>query len=128
MDGVRLDRWLWAARFFKTRALAVKAIEGGKVKLNGSRAKRSKSVKPGDELTIRKGVFEYDIEIRGLSDRRGSAAVAQELYEESAESIERRMQIKDQLKAAPTPGFDSHGRPTKKDRRMLDRLKDEIGY
>ena len=128
MESVRLDRWLWAARFFKTRARAVKAIEGGKVHLNGSRAKRSKTVKPGDELTIRRGIFEYDIEIMGISDRRGSAVIAQELYEESADSIERRNQVREQLKSAPTPGFDGRGRPTKKDRRMLDRMKDEIEY
>ncbi len=128
MEGVRLDRWLWAARFFKTRALAVKAVEGGKVHLNGSRAKRSKTVKPGDGLAIRKGIYEYYIEIREISDRRGSATVAQELYVESEESIERRNQVREQLKTAPTPGFDGHGRPTKKERRMLDRMKDEIGF
>lgn len=128
MESVRLDRWLWAARFFKTRALAVKAIDGGKVHLNGSRAKRSKNVKPGDNLTIRKGIFEYDIEIRGISDRRGPATAAQELYEESAASIERRTQVKAQLKAAPAPGYEGRGRPTKKDRRMLDRMKDDLEY
>ncbi|MFC1628829.1 RNA-binding S4 domain-containing protein [Gemmatimonadota bacterium] len=128
MEGVRLDRWLWAARFYKTRALAVRGIDGGKVHLNGSRTKRSKNVRPGDKITIRKGVYEYDIEIRAISDRRGSASVAQELYEENSASIERRQQVKAQIKAAPTPGFDGRGRPTKKDRRMLDRMKDEIGH
>ena len=128
MESVRLDRWLWAARFFKTRALAVKAIDGGKVHLNGSRPKRSKTVRAGDELTIRKGPFEYTIKVKAVAERRGSAAVAQELYEESADSIGRRETMRAQLKAAPTPGYEGRGRPTKKDRRVLDRMKDKFGH
>ncbi|MFC1530285.1 RNA-binding S4 domain-containing protein [Gemmatimonadota bacterium] len=128
MESVRLDRWLWAARFFKTRALAVRAIDGGKVHLNGSRPKRSKTVRAGDGLTIRKGPFEYSIKVKAVAERRGSAAVAQELYEESADSIKRREVTRAQLKAAPTPGYEGRGRPTKKDRRVLDRMKDRFGH
>jgi ribosome-associated heat shock protein Hsp15 len=128
MESVRLDRWLWAARFFKTRALAIRAIDGGKIRLNGNRPKRSKSVSAGDEITIRKGPFEYAVRVRAVADRRGPAAAARELYEESAESIERREIMKAQLKAAPTPGYEGRGRPTKRDRRMLERMKDRFGY
>lgn len=126
MEGIRLDRWLWAARFYRTRARAVTAIDGGKVKLNGSRPRRSKAVKEGDLLTIRKGPFEYEITVIALSHRRGSASDAQRLYEESADSIERREVMRAQLKSAPTPGYEGRGRPTKKERRMLDRLKDDF--
>ena len=126
MEGIRLDRWLWAARFFRTRAQAVTAIDGGKVKLNGTRPRRSKAVKEGDLLTIRKGPFEYSITVTALSHRRGSASDAKELYEESADSIERRELMRAQLKSAPTPGYEGRGRPTKKERRMLDRLKDDF--
>ncbi len=128
MESVRLDRWLWAARFFKTRALAVRAIDGGKVHLNGNRPKRSKTVRAGDGLTIRKGPFEYTIKVKAVAERRGSAAVARELYEESTDSIERRETMRAQLKAAPTPGYEGRGRPTKKDRRLLDRMKDRFGH
>ncbi len=128
MESVRLDRWLWAARFFKTRALAVRAIDGGKVHLNGNRPKRSKTVRAGDGLTIRKGPFEYTIKVKAVAERRGSAAVARELYEESTDSIERRETMRAQLKSAPTPGYEGRGRPTKKDRRLLDRMKDRFGH
>ncbi len=123
-DGVRLDKWLWAARFFKTRALAAEAVEGGKVELNGDRAKRSKNLKPGDELRIRVSPYEYHVIVRKLSERRGPASVAQELYEETEQGRAQREQLADRLRSAPPPFFYEKGRPTKRDRREIRRLKD----
>src|SRR5690349_25013192 len=94
--GVRLDKWLWAARFFKTRSLATEAVNGGKVELNGLRPKPSKDVKIGDQLRVRLGPFVHAITIRALSERRGPAAVAAQLYEESAESIAARQPLREQ--------------------------------
>ena len=83
---VRLDKWLWAARFYKTRALAVDAIETGKIEVNGERSKRSKLVQAGDRLRVRMGPYEHVITVKGVSEKRGSASIAAELYEENAES------------------------------------------
>jgi len=121
--GVRLDRWLWAARFFKTRSLAVEAIGGGKVQVNGHRAKRSKLVHVGDELLIRKGPFEHHVIVCAISERRGPVREAQALYQETADSVLRREALSTQLKAIPAPIFRTKGRPTKKERRELDRLR-----
>ncbi|HET7601790.1 MAG TPA: RNA-binding S4 domain-containing protein [Gemmatimonadales bacterium] len=119
---VRLDQWLWAARFFKTRTLAASAIAGGKVELNGLHAKRSASVRPGDELRIRLGPYEHIIEVRDLAARRGPARAAALLYEETAASREARERLAWQLKHAPAPfTFDEKGRPTKRDRRRMER-------
>lgn len=123
-EGVRLDKWLWAARFYKTRGLAAEAIEGGKVELNGDRAKRGKNLKLGDELRIRVSPFEYHVIVRGVSGRRGPASVAQELYEETAEGKAQRELHAERLRSAPPPIFQEKGRPTKRDRRALRRLKD----
>ena len=123
-EGVRLDKWLWAARFYKTRGLAAEAIEGGKVELNGDRAKRSKNLKAGDELRIRVSPYEYHVIVRQLSDRRGPASVAQGLYEETVQGKAEREQLAERLKSAPPPFFYEKGRPTKRDRRELRRLKD----
>lgn len=123
-EGVRLDKWLWAARFYKTRGLAAEAIEGGKVELNGDRAKRGKNLKLGDELRIRVSPFEYHVIVWKLSDRRGPASVAQELYEETAEGKAQRELHAERLRSAPPPIFQEKGRPTKRDRRALRRLKD----
>jgi len=112
---MRLDKWLWAARFFKTRALAVEAIEAGHVTLNGERAKPAKVVKAGDRLLVRRAPFEHVIAVKELSDRRGPAAVAATLYEESAESKAKRSALAAEMKAQPQPRF--KGRPTKKTRR-----------
>ncbi|NLO80315.1 MAG: RNA-binding protein [Xanthomonadaceae bacterium] len=122
MQGVRLDRWLWAARFFKTRRLAVEAINGGKVEVNGGRAKASKEVRIGFEVTVRKGPYEYQVVVTGLSERRGSAQQAAELYQEKPESIARREQLRAQLAVVPKPIM-PEGRPDKKDRRRLASLK-----
>src|SRR4030095_6932867 len=89
-ERVRLDKWLWAARFYKTRALAAEAIDGGKIDVNGARAKRAKMVHVGDEVTIRQTPFEHVVNVRGVSERRGPASVAQTLYEETADSRTKR--------------------------------------
>jgi ribosome-associated heat shock protein Hsp15 len=124
MEGVRLDQWLWAARFFKTRRLAVEAIEGGKVHLNGGRPKPSKEVRPGFELTVRKGPYEHVVRILAVAERRGPAPEAQLLYQETPESIARREQLRLQLKvAAPLA---TEGRPTKKDRRRIAAFKRDV--
>jgi len=122
-SGVRLDKWLWAARFFKTRSLAAAAINGGKIQLNGQRAKRSKHVHHGDEVRIRKGPFEQSVVVSGLAEKRGPAKVAQGLYKETAESLHRREKLAIQLKAAPETSFRTKGRPTKRERRNIDRFK-----
>lgn len=121
-DRVRLDKWLWAARFFKTRALATEAVNGGRVHVNGQRAKPSKVVRLGDEIVMtRPGAAPMTLHVRGLSDRRGPAPEAQALYEETPESMEARE--KDRLMrkmAPPPPGAEMGSRPTKRDRRRLD--------
>lgn len=121
---VRLDKWLWAARFFKTRALAVEAIKGGHVHLNGSRPKASRTVQTGDRLEISKGQEHFTLTIDGLSDKRGPASVARDLYTESADSIERRQHLAEQrrLEAAGRSGGPSR-RPDKRQRRHIVRFK-----
>jgi ribosome-associated heat shock protein Hsp15 len=123
-DHFRLDKWLWAARFFKTRAIAAEAIESGKVEVNGDRPKRGKAVKVGDRLRVRLGPYEHHVVVRELSARRGPAAVAQTLYEETPESRQARELLAERLRAAPPPLFTEKGRPSKKERRDLRRLKD----
>ena len=122
-SGVRLDKWLWAARFFKTRSLASDAINGGKIQLNGHRAKRAKHVQLGDELRIRKGPFEHSVVVRGLAEKRGPAKVAQTLYEETLESVHKREMMATQLKSAAETSFRTKGRPTKRERRDIERFK-----
>jgi ribosome-associated heat shock protein Hsp15 len=112
---MRLDKWLWAARFHKTRALAVEAIAAGHVTVNGERPKPAKMVKPGDSVVVRRAPFEHVLVVKALSDRRGPAAVAATLYEETAESRAKRTAIAARMKAQPQPRF--KGRPTKKTRR-----------
>lgn len=122
-DRVRIDKWLWAARFFKTRALAAHAVEGGKVQLNGDRVKPAKQVKPGDALVVRNGAFTWEVEVLGLSERRGPAAEAAKLYRESEASRKAREDTAALLKAerqsSPVP---AKGRPTKKQRRQIIRF------
>lgn len=117
-DKVRLDKWLWAARFYKTRALAKAAIEGGKVHCRGERCKPSKEPKIGEELTVRCGFDERTVIVRALSAVRRGAPEAQGLYEETADSIERREQAV-ALRKAGALGLDTDGRPSKKQRRQL---------
>lgn len=124
---VRLDKWLWAARFFKTRGLAAQAIETGKVEVNGERAKRAKHLQAGDQLKIRLGPYHHIVKVRGISERRGPPAVAAELFEETEESRKAREAMQLQVRVAQSvPGYD-RGRPTKKDRRELERLKRRDG-
>lgn len=126
-DRVRLDRWLWAARFFKTRALAAAAVAGGKVHVNGTRAKPAKQIQPGDALRVRVGPYEWVLTVRALSERRGPSAVAQTLYHESPEGRAARERLAEQHKMAPAPTFQGKGRPTKKQRREMQRLEDGDG-
>ena len=121
--STRLDKWLWAARLFKTRALAVEAIGGGKVQVNGARAKRAKSLKVGDHIRVRHGPYEYQLTVRALSERRGPAAAAALLYVEESEGKRAREALSAQLKLLPAPAFRGKGRPTKKQRREIERWK-----
>ena len=124
-DRVRIDKWLWAARFYKTRSLATEAIAGGKVEVNGERAKPAKAIKPGDEVRVRIGPYEHVLIVRALAERRGAASVAQGLYDETAESVAARERLAAQLKMAPAAFvYEEKGRPTKKDRRDLSRFID----
>jgi len=123
VQRVRLDKWLWAARFFKTRSLAAQAIDGGKIDVGGERAKRSRLVQVGDLVVVRRPPFEHHLVVRGLSELRGPARVATTLYEETAESRQARDRLAYQLKHAPTLTFTGGGRPTKRDRREIERLK-----
>jgi ribosome-associated heat shock protein Hsp15 len=122
-DAVRLDKWLWAARFFKTRALAAEAIDGGKVHLNGERVKRSKGLKVGDEVRVRLGPYEHRIVVRSTSDRRGPATVAATLYDELPESRATREALVEQRRMESVVGMEDAGRPSKRDRRQIDQLR-----
>ena len=116
---MRLDKWLWAARFFKTRTLAVEAINGGRVSVNADRAKPAKELKVGDEVSIRRPPFEYRVVVKGFSERRGPAAEAAAMFEETGESRARRAVLAAEMKSLPQPRF--KGRPTKKTRRDYER-------
>jgi ribosome-associated heat shock protein Hsp15 len=120
--SVRIDKWLWAARFFKTRSLAQQAVEGGRVKLNGERTKPAKDLRVGDQLVMHIGEHEWVIEVRSLSDRRGSAEVARRLWLETDESRARREQMVEARRMQANPAVNIKGRPTKRDRRALDRF------
>jgi ribosome-associated heat shock protein Hsp15 len=123
-ERVRIDKWLWAARFFKTRSLATEAVAGGKVEVNGERAKPAKPVQAGDEVRLRQGPYEYVLVVRGLAERRGPASVAASLYQEHAASRAARERVAEQLKlGAAAWAFEEKGRPTKRDRRELDRFR-----
>lgn len=124
-DRVRLDKWLWAARFFKTRALAAEAVAGGKVEVNEEPVKRARPLRIGDLVRVRLGPYEHHVTVRGLSGRRGPAAAAAALYEETAASREARERLAWQLKHAPALTMHHEkGRPTKRDRREIERLRD----
>jgi len=122
-DRVRLDKWLWAARFFKTRSLASEAIAGGKVQVNGDRAKRARPLQVGDEVRVRHGPYEFHVVVRALSARRGPASAAAELYEERPASRAAREAMAVQLKTLHAAFVPEKGRPTKKDRREMERMK-----
>ncbi len=122
IDTMRLDKWLWAARFFKTRSLATQAIEGGKVKLEGERVKPAREIRPGDKLSVHIGDYEWQIEVLALSLRRGPAPVAQALYQEDAASLACRQQQVAERRVQTDPGSKIKGRPTKRDRRLIRRF------
>jgi ribosome-associated heat shock protein Hsp15 len=125
---VRIDKWLWAARFFKTRSLAAEAIAAGKVEVNDERVKPAKLIQLGDSISVRLGPYLHVVHVRALSERRGPATVAATLYEETAESIAARAKLSEQLRMAPAAFvYEEKGRPTKRDRREIDRFRDERG-
>ncbi len=118
----RLDKWLWAARFFKTRNLAIEAINGGKVHADGQRVKPARAVRPGTEVRVRKGPYEFTVVVRGLSSQRRPASEASQLYEETAASKAGREALAEQRRQEATQRNRGSGRPTKKERRDLSRL------
>lgn len=120
---MRLDKWLWAARFFKTRSQATDAVDGGHVEVNGDRAKPSKQLAVGDELRIRLNQFTWVVHVQGFSERRGPASEARLLYTETEASAADRARLAEQRRLAPTPAYEEGGRPTKRDRRNLAKVK-----
>lgn len=121
-EKLRIDKWLWAARFFKTRSLAAQAVEGGKVKLNGQRVKPAKELHANDALEIHLGDYVWHISVLALSARRGPAEVARLLYAETEASQVLRQAQAETRRMEPEPAAEMHGRPTKRDRRMLKRF------
>jgi ribosome-associated heat shock protein Hsp15 len=119
---MRIDKWLWAARFFKTRSLAQQAVGSGRVKLNGERVKAAHAVKAGDSLLVRIDEMQWDIAVRGLAERRGPAEQARKLYEESAAGRAERQRLSDLRRWGAEPALRLKGRPTKRDRRLLEKL------
>ncbi len=120
---VRIDKWLWAARFYKTRGLSAEAIDAGKIEVNGDRAKRSRLVQSGDRLRIRIGPYEHIVAVKAVSETRGSATIAQGLYEEEAESRKAREAMAAHVRAMnANTGYDT-GKPTKKDRREIEKVR-----
>jgi ribosome-associated heat shock protein Hsp15 len=123
MERTRIDKWLWAARFFKTRSAATDAVAGGHVKVNGERAKPSREVAVGERVEVRTSSDRWTVDVRALAVRRGPAAAARELYEETSESAAAREQRRQEAKASRPLGADLGERPTKRDRRRLDALR-----
>ncbi len=123
MERVRTDKWLWAARFFKTRALAARACELGRIESNGQPAKPSREVRVGDVLRVKNDSGEFQVEVLLLSELRGPAAVAQTLYHETEASRELRLKLAEERKAMPSFEALREGKPSKRDRRELDRLR-----
>ena len=120
---MRLDRWLWAARFFKTRGLAADAIAGGRVQVNGARARHAKTVRPGDAVRVRLGPYEYRLTVRAASAHRGPAAAAAQLYEEEAAGKAERLRLAEQHRLAAHAFVFGEGKPSKQERRALLRFK-----
>ena len=120
--GQRIDKWLWAARFFKTRSLATAAIQAGHIRLNGATPKPARDVRPGDTLDIALGAVRWTVVVRQLNEQRRPAIEAQALYDETEESRARRTVQREHLRLAPAPGSDLRGRPTKKARRLIHRF------
>ncbi|MCA1247490.1 RNA-binding S4 domain-containing protein [Massilia sp. MS-15] len=124
-NNVRIDKWLWAARFFKTRSMATDAIDRGRVRIDGEPIKPSRNVKVNDRLVIDNGSDRWEVIVAALSDKRGPAPVARSLYFETDESIARRENDKTARRLFPEPSLDIKGRPTKRDRRAITRISDE---
>ena len=122
---VRIDKWLWAARFFKTRSLASQAVDAGRAQVNGARVKPSREVRPGDEVRVRAGDSEWIVVVRDIAERRGSAVIAQTLYEEREDSRDKRLAQIAQRKVQAGPVRVERGRPTKRDRRLIHRFTGE---
>jgi len=120
-DSVRIDKWLWAARFFKTRSMATDAVDSGRIKLNGDKVKPARGVKPGDRVEVDNGSTEWEVMVKELSDVRRAASFAQALYEETPESVEKRALAAEDRRYFREPGADMKGRPTKRDRRLINR-------
>ncbi|MEX2178570.1 MAG: RNA-binding S4 domain-containing protein [Gemmatimonadaceae bacterium] len=120
---MRLDKWLWAARFYKTRSLATTAVDGGHVDVNGDRAKPARHVREGDELRIRHNQTTFIVHVRALAERRGPASEARGLYEETEASRAERERLAEQRRLAPAPAYEEGGRPSKRDRRDMSRVK-----
>jgi len=126
MDSLRIDKWLWAARFYKTRSLATEEVAKHRVQVNGQDVKPAREIRPGDTLRLRQGPIERTVVVKGLSAVRGPAPVAQLLYEETSESLLARSQAAEQRRLAPEPAQSiEQGRPTKRDRRQMDRAWDD---
>jgi ribosome-associated heat shock protein Hsp15 len=124
--AVRIDKWLWAARFYKTRSLAAEAVERGHVLADGQRVKPARLVRTGEAITVQRGEERVELRVRALSETRGPAAVAQQLYEETAASRERRLRHAEARRLAPEPATAIKGRPSKRDRRELKRLAGDV--
>lgn len=124
MDNVRIDKWLWAARFFKTRSLATDAIDNGKVRVEGERVKPARAIKIDDKLLIDNGAEIWEVRVLGISDKRGSAPVARLLYQETRESVSKREDELEARKLYREPGTTIKGRPTKRDRRALSKASE----
>lgn len=123
LSAVRIDKWLWAARFYKTRALATDAVNGGKVQLNGLGIKPAKDVKIGDRIELSIGDLHWELLVQALSDKRGPATEARKLYTETDASLARREKQLEERHLRVEPSADIHGRPTKRDRRTMDRWR-----
>jgi ribosome-associated heat shock protein Hsp15 len=123
---VRIDKWLWAARFFKTRSLATKACELGKIQTNGQRAKAAREVRIGDLLQVKNDGGDFQIEVQALSDVRGPAVVAQTLYRETEESRELRLKLAEERKSMPPFEALREGKPSKRDRREINRFRGRV--
>src|SRR4051812_9786201 len=122
MDNLRIDKWLWAARFFKTRSLAAEAIDRGRVRVKGEPVKPARVVKVGDKLTIDNGADRWEVVVLALSDVRGPAPVARTLYQETADSVLHRERDQEARRLFPEPGSSIKGRPTKRDRRAIGKV------
>jgi len=123
LQPVRLDRWLWAARYYKTRSLAKQAIDGGKVHLNGQRSKPSRAVHIGDEVSVSKGTEKFQLTVLQLAEKRGPATVAQKLYQELEESIKKRTETAEMRKIQHRSEYASNGKPDKRQRRKIHQFK-----